>query len=370
MANKITKENKLFTLICLLVSALFLQAAQSQEQTVSWKEAQRQDIAWYGSEEAIRIAENVLLYQHSNGGWLKNIAMAGVLGEKEKQVLREEKSKEIGTTIDNGATHTQLRYLAKVYSQTQKDDYRQSFLKGVDYLLEAQYKNGGWPQFFPLKEGYYEHITFNDNAMMGVMFLFSDILNRKKFAFVDTAIKEKIRESIEKGEEVILKMQIRIDGKPTLWCAQHHSKDLSPAKARSYELPSLSGSESVGIVKYLMTIENPSQKVITAVKSAVAWFEKHKIEGKNLVYIDAPELEGGKDRVVVKDEKADPLWARFNEIGTGRPMFVGRDGVVEDSLEKIAHERRMGYSYLGNYANDLLNEAYPNWLKRISYENH
>jgi len=199
-----------------------------------------------------------------------------------------------------------------------------------------------------------------------VMFLLRDVLNKKRFAFVDVQRKNKIIDALIKGEEVILNTQIRIDGKPTLWCAQHHSKDLSPAKARSYELPSLSGSESVGIVKYLMGIENPTEEVKTAVNSAVEWFQNHKIKGKDVVYIDAPELKGDKDRVVVKDENADPLWARFNEIGTGRPMFVGRDGVVEDSLEKIQHERRMGYSYLGNYAGALLNEDYPKWLKRIS----
>lgn len=366
MSSKIQNKKKSLSVICMLIFCLFLQAMQAQEKTVSWKEAQRQDSKWYGSDEAIRIADNILLYQHSNGGWLKNIAMAKVLSEKEKLTLIEEKSKPIGTTIDNGATHTQLRYLARVYDQTKKDEYKRSFLKGVDYLLDAQYENGGWPQFYPIRPGYYEHITFNDNAMIGVMLLLKDISKEETFDFVDIKRKDKINEALEKAVEIILKMQIRIDGKPTLWCAQHHSEDLSPAKARSYELPSLSGSESVGIVKYLMGIENPNQEVKTAVKSAIAWFEDHQIKGKDVIYIDAPDLKGGKDRVIVEDKNGDPLWARFNEIGTGRPMFVGRDGVVEDSLHKIEHERRMGYSYLGNYAGELLSDDYPNWLKRIS----
>ena len=353
---------KAFLLVFLVSGFVFSQRTNN----ISWEKAQRQDSSWYGSEEAIRIADNILIYQNNNGGWLKNINMAGVLSKKEKQILQEEKLKSNGTTIDNGATHTQLRYLARVYNQTEKDEYKKSFLKGVDYLLDAQYENGGWPQYYPIREGYYEHITFNDNAMMGVMFLLKDVLNEENFDFVDIKRKNRINEALIRAEEVILKMQIRIDGKPTLWCAQHHSKDLSPAKARSYELPSLSGKESVGIVKYLMGIKNPSQEVRTAVKGAIEWFEDHKIKGKNVIFIDAPNLEGGEDRVVVEDKNGDPLWARFNEIGTGRPMFVGRDGIVEDALHKIEHERRMGYSYLGNYAGDLLTEDYPNWLKRIS----
>ncbi|MBO5824327.1 MAG: pectate lyase, partial [Prevotella sp.] len=30
---------------------------------------------WYGSDEAVRTAENVLLYQRNSGGWPKNIEM-------------------------------------------------------------------------------------------------------------------------------------------------------------------------------------------------------------------------------------------------------------------------------------------------------
>ena len=30
-------------------------------------------------------------------------------------------------------------------------------------LLEAQYDNGGWPQYHPRATGYHKHITFNDN---------------------------------------------------------------------------------------------------------------------------------------------------------------------------------------------------------------
>ncbi len=121
----------------------------------------------------------------------------------------------------------------------------------------------------------------------------------------------------------------------------------------------------MGIVRYLMQIENPSKEVKKAIRSAVSWFEEHKITGKRVTTKDAPDLPGGKDRVVVKDPDADPLWARFNEIGTGQPIFVGRDGVPKNKLKKIEHERRMGYSYLGNYAESLLQEEYPKWEERI-----
>jgi pectinesterase len=52
---------------------------------------------------------------------------------------------------------------------------------------------------------------------------------------------------------------------------------LAPANARAFELASLSGYESAKIVLLLMSIDKPSREMVTAVKSAVEWFEKTKI---------------------------------------------------------------------------------------------
>ncbi len=332
---------------------------------VSWRKAQNQDKQWYASQEAQRIADNVLLYQHNNGGWKKNIDMAVPLSEAEKEDLREEKSDKIGTSIDNGATFRQLRYLAKVYHATKKEEYKKAFLKGLDFLFGAQYESGGWPQFYPLKKGYYEHITFNDGAMIGVMELLREVaLEEEPYKFVDQNRKEKAQRSIEKGLEVILSTQVKVDGEPTVWSAQHDKDDYSPAKARAYELPSLSGKESAGIVEYLMEIENPSERVKTAIRSAVKWFEEKKVMGQKIVWIEDADAPEGKDRIMVKDPTGGPLWGRFNEIETGRPIFVGRDGKIKYHLNEIERERRVNYNYIDNYAEDLLKENYPEWEQK------
>ena len=46
-----------------------------------------------------------------------------------------------------------------------------------------------------------------------------------------------------------------VNGRRTVWCAQHDETTLRPAGARTYEHASLSGYESVGIVRFLMGIE-------------------------------------------------------------------------------------------------------------------
>jgi PelA/Pel-15E family pectate lyase len=319
---------------------------------------------FYGSEESIRVADNVLLYQSSNGGWPKNVDMASKLSESQKTNLLKRRN-HVETLIDNGATWTQIRYLALLYQATGDNRYADAANRGLEFILAAQYPNGGWPMIYPLRKGYYSHVTFNDGAMMGVMNLLRDVADGKKpFEFVDASLRDRCRTATEKGLDCILKSQVVVDGKPTVWCAQYDESTLQPAAARAYELVSLSGYESVGIVEYLMQIENPSPAVRRAIEGAVDWFQRVQIEGKSVEWVDDPATGRPKDRVVVDDPSADPLWARFYEIGTNRPMFVGRDGVIHEHLADIERERRLGYAWLGEWADDLLEDDYPEWKEK------
>src|SRR6266404_4495289 len=141
---------------------------------INWRDALKQPREWYGSAEAERIADNLIVYQRESGGWPKNIDMAVVLSEKQRSNIEKEKGSD-DSTIDNGATYSQMIFLARVYTARQSPPYRNSFLGGLDYLLKAQYENGGWPQYYPIRRGYYQHITFNDDAMIGVMQLLRDV---------------------------------------------------------------------------------------------------------------------------------------------------------------------------------------------------
>ena len=117
-----------------------------------------------------------------------------------------------GTTIDNGATYTQIRYLARVYESTRRERFRDGMLRGVDFLLAAQYANGGWPQFYPIRQGYYEHVTFNDGAMIGVMRLLRDVAQgRASFASVDAERRSRAAAAIGKGLNVILRTQVEFE---------------------------------------------------------------------------------------------------------------------------------------------------------------
>ncbi|MDT5272033.1 MAG: hypothetical protein QOH49_4219 [Acidobacteriota bacterium] len=362
---------RLVVIILLLVASASVATAQTNDKTtasIKWRDALKQRPEWYAGAEALRVADNLLLYQRDAGGWPKNIDMAATLSEKEKAELLKQKG-DNEATIDNSATFTQLEYLARVYTAQKQERYREAFIKGLDYLLAAQYENGGWPQYYPLRKGYYTHITYNDNAMVGVLELLRDVARRRPgYTFVDDARRLKSEKAVERGVECILKTQVKVNGKLTVWGAQHDEVTLAPAPARKFEPVSLASRESVAVTRFLMGIERPDARVVEAVESAVAWFNSSQLSGIRWIEKEDKSQPGGFERTVVKDPQAPPLWARFYEIGTNRPVFEGRDGVVRYSVLEIEAERRNGYGWYSEEPLKLINKDYAAWQKRLKIQ--
>ncbi len=323
----------------------------------------------YKPKQVKEIAGNILLYQQKNGGWPKNYDMLAILTADQKKILKEGKDS-LRTTFDNGATHSQVEYLAKAYSLLKDKRYADAALRGIQFMLDAQYPNGGFPQFYPDTSGYRKYITFNDGAMIGVMKVFYNIVrNDPDFSFVDEAARERVEKAYNKGIDCILKCQIVENGKLTVWCQQHDNIDFSPRGARTFELPSKCGDESADIVLFLMSIQNPGEAIISSVKSAVEWFKESELHGIREVTIKAPKVvfkyrTSVTDRIVVKDPNAPPVWARFYALGTNKPFFSDRNGIAVDSLSKVGRERRDGYTWY-NYEPQKVLDKYPRWLKEI-----
>lgn len=343
---------------------LFKTNVQAQKEQKWSSIIRNSESSWFATNEAKAIAENVLLYQRNIGGWPKNIQMQNPLTEEQKKKLIAIKSDPKETTTDNGSTTQEMLFLSKMYAQVPDERYKIAFLAGFDYLLKAQYDNGGWPQFFPLKKGYYTHITYNDNSMVNVMNVLKNCIDDTGYYSIkpsnETIGKAKI--AFDKGIDCILKSQYKQNGVLTAWCAQHDEITLLPAKARAYELPSLSGKESAKIVLLLMSLKNPSSEVITAVNSAVAWFEKTKITGIKIESVAKPNSTS-HETVVVNDPNAEPLWARFMELEDNTPFFCDRDGVKKKTLAEIGDERKNGYSWYSNEPKEVL-KKYEKWKEK------
>ena len=344
---------------------------ENDPQKLSWRQVSRfMPEAFYSTKEAQDIATRIIYYQFSSGGWMKNV---NYHYSYPPQQMQELKSTLLGPTIDNESTTQEMKYLAHVYQYKQDKRWRNAFIKGVNYLLDAQYPNGGWPQFCPKKNidnglDYSTHITYNDDAMVNVMNVLKAIYSDAPEYVVmklDKKLKERCRQAFDKGVDCILKSQIRVNGEPTVWCAQHDEVTLKPANARAYELASFSGSESVGILKLLMEIDHPSAEVINAVKGAVKWLENHEIKG---IKTERYRNEKGMNEVRVVPAEGNTLWARFYDLDTQKPFFCGRDGIKRDNLYQIERERRSGYGWYTQGPTKIL-KAYPEWLRKVA-NNH
>lgn len=302
---------------------------------------------WFRSEPGKAAVSNVLSWQAESGSWPKN--------QDNSRKAFSGKKKKTGT-FDNGSTTDELRFLARAFEVTGDPTCRDAFLKGYDHILEAQFPNGGWPQYFPLSKQYHRHITFNDNSMTRILEFLRDATTEKRYDFIGGERRAAGRKAFDAGIGCILKCQVVRDGKATVWCAQHDEITLKPAVARSYELDSLSGSESAGILRFLMSIEKPSAEIIAAVKAGVAWFESSKVQGLKVEKIDGV-------RTAVPDPKAPALWARFYDLETNRPFFCDRDGVKKWNYNEIGKERRNGYAWYGNWGESVA-KTYAKWPHR------
>ncbi|ACL75601.1 pectate lyase [Ruminiclostridium cellulolyticum] len=328
----------LITMLVSVFSLILLFPKHAFASTPDWKSVLKNSDSWFGSSEGIALADSIVKYQLADGGWRKDMttSTSGSWGK---------------STIDNDTTTSQIKVLAKTYNQTKNTKYLTSCQKGIDLLLNGQYSNGGWPQVFNDAGTYHAHITYNDNAMIHVMNLLTDVSKKSgDYTFIDSTRASKAGGAVQKGIQCILNTQIIVNGIKTAWCQQHDELTLKPTSGRAYELPSICTSESVGIVNYLKGISNPSTEITNAINSAVNWFAQVKILGIKVV-------DTGDDRIVVSDSQAPPIWARFYEMGTNRAMFVDRDGSIHYQMSEISQERRDGYDWYGDWPKNLVKDT-------------
>lgn len=332
---------------CIVLCLAFLVSASELRADSPAERLLRKPDSWFGSDDGRTVLSNVLSWQTRYGDWPKNTdtTSSAFTGDGEPPA----------GTFDNGATTGELRLLAKAFRVTGQEELQRAFLRGLDHILTAQYPHGGWPQFYPLSDKYHRHVTFNDGTMIRLMEFLRDVSESDDFEFVDRKRRVASGEAVARGVECIVKCQIRVEGRLTVWCAQHDAETLAPTKARSYELSSLSGAESAGVLRFLMSLEEPSPDVVRAVHAAAAWFQSSGIDGYRYARVE--------ERSLSPDADAPRLWARFYEIETNRPIFCDRDGIVKYNLEDIGRERRNGYTWYGTWGAVALKD-YGKWCER------
>jgi PelA/Pel-15E family pectate lyase len=302
--------------------------------------------AWFATADGRRVADNVLSFQTPSGGWSKHVDMAARARRPGESYFGESDAWQYIATLDNGATTEQIELLARAFRATRDRRYRDGVVRGVGYLLDAQFPNGCWPQVFPLQGGYHDAATFNDDAIVHALEVLRSA--RATYDSLPAELRQRSALAIERGVACILAAQIARTG----WAQQHDPLTLAPTSARSYELVGVSGRESAAIAAFLMSIEKPNAAVVAAVRDVVAWFERSKIFGYTYDFAAGLAPRDG----------AGPIWARLYEIETNRPIFANRDGVKRYDWNELT-DRRTGYAWYGTEPAAVL-RRYARWSRQ------
>ncbi|NQW99857.1 pectate lyase, partial [bacterium] len=299
---------------------------------------------WYAKDAAKQLADTLLSYQAPSGGWSKHL---GFNQGPRQPGMQWSSQNEPGrpahylATFDNHSTTAEMDFLAHIWLATRRDDCKAAFIKGLEFIFAAQYPNGGWPQVYPLEGGYHDDVTFNDDAMTHILILLQGICaNEPTYAFVDEGMRKQAADAMHQGIDCLLKSQIEHHGRKTVWCAQFDPLTLQPSNARKMEPATLSGSESARILKFLMSLKNPSAEIVACIESGLKWFETVKLADPS---------------------STEVRWARFYDLKTSKPVFPGRDGVLYETFEAMAAKNKLGYDYYTTQPASIVTTGQKKW---------
>lgn len=327
----------------------------------SWLSSASGDAAKLTADQTL--ADNMLTWQLPHGGFYKNGVAAYTApwnGSAARSGWTGANGVELGT-IDNGATVTEIMFLADVYRRSKDTKYRDAARKALDFLLKMQYPSGGFPQVYPERPGTYSnYVTFNDDAMARVMILLDQAsklvspLNGDLFSSDELA---KLPGALAKGFDYILAAQIVQGGVKTVWCAQHDPTSYAAMGARSYELPSKSGSESIGVVTLLLS-QPQTAAIKAAAQAAIAWYKTSGVA--NTAYVGRPSGSTDDTYNPIQAKAGATMWYRFYDLAEDKGFFSGRlpsddpPGVGKKyDIMQIEPERRYGYQWGGAYGTKL-----------------
>jgi PelA/Pel-15E family pectate lyase len=299
------------------------------------------------------------------------------------------------SSVYNGATTSELKYLAKYITANKPEDskYQDAFVKGIKYLLTTQHDNGGWSMNPGSGSGFNANIEVGNKAMTEVLTLLSDIaiLNNQNYVFARKAMNvDEIKSAVEKGNDFIVKSQISNNNKKSGWATQY-DKSGNVTMGHTYERESVSSYTTKDVIDYLMTIHNPSQDIKDAVESAYSWLKDVKIADKEQKVVKDTSMNNGFDVYLIDGSgtwasnyvydkatdsyrplysdvdptRADQKYVNVYELYNLDGNSVGNNKINNKDL--ILYSTRTTVSYYdNNLADELIATGYDEWKSYLA----
>ena len=260
-----------------------------------------------------RAADALIRGQHPAGGWhyLIDFDMPGLLEWYDDVASKCWGWEEYyhyydNCTFDDNVTTLATHFLMDLYMTTLDPKYRIPLLKAIDFILESQYPNGGWPQRYPLKYDYPHHghpdytsyYTFNDNVIQGNIYFLLDAW--------DKLGNEEYKKAAYRGMDFLIISQLP---SPQAGWGQQYNMDMESVASRAYEPASVMPGQTVQCIRDLQTFYKitGNKKYLRGIPNAIEWLKNSYL----------PDNHKQNDRVT---------HATFYELGTNRPLYVHREG--------------------------------------------
>ena len=240
--------------------------------------------------EAAKSATDALVRgQHPAGGWNYVIDTAGEESLKRwyatygKNAWRmEEFHRYYGNaTFDDAGTAEASQLLLRVYLEKRERKYRAPLDKAIQFVLDAQYANGGWPQRYPFVQGggvhghedYTPYITFNDDVA-------GENLEFLLYAYQGLAVNgrgdARLLDAIHRGMDIYVKTQQPMP--QPAWGLQHFPDTLKPAGARTIEPQAFATHTTGANIKSMLGFYRLTgdRKYLARLPEALEWLDQVK----------------------------------------------------------------------------------------------
>jgi hypothetical protein len=258
--------------------------------------------------------------QRTVGGWDHRVDVAHLDKTSKKAIRREGHC-----TFDDNITQGALSFLMSMDAILDEPWLTEAIELGLEFMMKSQFENGAWPQWYPLRGGYHDYYTFNDNTIndcIKVMLKAHRIYGKNEYL-----------QTARHGGNFIILSQLP---QPQSGWAQQYSHDLKPAWARSFEPPGVCSAATIRNIQTLVDLYlyTKDDRYLEPIPLAFEWLDNSKI--------------------------GDNQWARLYEEGTNRPVYGDREdgNRLHYVYENISERERTSYGWQGQYGIDAASQYY------------
>jgi len=247
--------------------------------------------------------------QRTGGGWDHRVDVSHLAPD-----AKVPERKKGHCTLDDNISQGAIDFLMDLDETLDEPWLDDGVALGLTFLLRSRFPNGAWPQWYPLRGGYHDYYTFNDNTINDCIRVLLDAHRRYG--------KQEYLDGAKRGGDFIILSQVK---PPQAGWAQQYSHDLKPAKARSFDPAAVCSATTARNIRTLvdLAVTTHDRTYLRPIPAAVDWLGRSKLR--------------------------DGVWARLYEVGTNKPIYGDRDGKIHYTLEEISEERRRGYSWQSGY---------------------